>query len=1316
MRIVFVPAAWADLGRAGRGAIALVVLAFGCRTAFPVHAQAPSPVSIPLSLVAPAGGSPYQLGIQIGIDGGASQRYLFDTGSAIFNANYLTNVPNSPFGPNGNNITYAYGPNGDLGSVTGTLLEAKSLTFYNQAGGAVATLSADPGYMVNAVTSVTAGSANPNLRYNFDGTNYYGVFGAGNFVSWSSAGGPAGIPAPGGILGQTIVSGATQGYVMSANAWLNPGATTALASQPNGTTVMIGDQSYSIACSPCVTVGLTPEVIGQFAPVGPLSPTNQVGVVPLETGTHRFRNPYGGDQGNKASTAFGGIFTISLTKDGQTVSSTAPTLLDTGASPLLSQSLNNPAVSDGTSVQDGTTVSATGVTQGGAPVPGLPSTTAVFADPPNSHSAATYHAGFYPPDPTCTAPNTCNRSGIWFFLQNSVMYDLSDNVIGYTPFFVTNTKLATTAGANLIVNGNNVQLGLAGVIAGAGGVQVESGGAVQLSAANTYTGATTIDPGGQLNIAGPGSIAMSSGVTNNGIFDISRAWNTVSVQNLLGSGQTFLGAGKLTITNANGTYAGTVADSGGAYDVAGGKIELAGGTLFLLGANTYSGGTIVNSGATLMIQADSALGNASGGLTLDGGTLMAQANLATARNVRLDSNGGTFDTNGFALTLGAPVNGTGALSKNGLGVLTLSGANDYTGGTVVNGGTLQLAPGASLPSSGVLVVNGGTMDFNGNDVTVGGLAGLGGTVSLGGAILTVAEQGNTAFGGTITGAGGLIVQGPGLLTLSGINTYTGPTNVTGGRLSVNGSIASDVTVRPGGNLGGNGNIFGTVNVLGAIAPGNSIGTLTVNGAYTQAPGSSYLVETNNAGQTDRINVTGAPGTATLAGGAVVVTSATGVYAPSTTSTILNATGGVIGTYAGAASLYPFLQPSLSYDANNVYLTLRPGGFGAGGATANQSAVGRALDQSVAGSSGDLATVIGTMATYTLGQGQAAMTAISGQNYSGFGTANVGGGVMFMNALAQQLSVARTGRGEASRLALAEVCEPVAFEACEGERRSPWSLWGSALGGLATVAGNANAGTLTYNTGGFATGLDYRVNPTLLLGGGVGFASGNQWVGGFSGQGSTNSYQASLFASFTPGAFYLDALAGYGYNDNQMTRQIVLPNLGARTAQGRTGANQILGQAEAGYRIGLDDRTAASLTPFARLQATGVYQAGFSESGAQSLSLTVASQTTSSVRSVLGAELAGEIDMGWAEKVTLLLRLGWAHEYADTARPMTAALAGAPGQNFTVYGAAPQRDAVTLGFGVSTAVVAGTELFFRYAGEFSTGSSANSLTGGFRMTW
>ena len=90
-----------------------------------------------------------------------------------------------------------------------------------------------------------------------------------------------------------------------------------------------------------------------------------------------------------------------------------------------------------------------------------------------------------------------------------------------------------------------------------------------------------------------------------------------------------------------------------------------------------------------------------------------------------------------------------------------------------------------------------------------------------------------------------------------------------------------------------------------------------------------------------------------------VVGASGVQAPRTTYTILNASGGVAGTFASANSLYPFLLPQLSYDANNVYLTLQVGGFAAAAQTATQQAVGRVLDANVFTATGDFATVIGT---------------------------------------------------------------------------------------------------------------------------------------------------------------------------------------------------------------------------------------------------------------------------------------------------------------------------------------------------------------------
>ena len=117
----------------------------------------------------------------------------------------------------------------------------------------------------------------------------------------------------------------------------------------------------------------------------------------------------------------------------------------------------------------------------------------------------------------------------------------------------------------------------------------------------------------------------------------------------------------------------------------------------------------------------------------------------------------------------------------------------------------------------------------------------------------------------------------------------------------------------------------------------------------------------------------------------------------------------------------------------------------------------------------------------------------------------------MNALGQQMALARGGSAAAaSARRWPQACE---VAACDGA--SPFSVWGSGLGGLGSVQGDGNSSTLTYNVGGAAAGIDYRFDPRFLVGIGVGYTHGTQWVNSFMGQGWTNTVSVAAYGSFTP---------------------------------------------------------------------------------------------------------------------------------------------------------------------------------------------------------
>ncbi len=353
------------------------------------------------------------------------------------------------------------------------------------------------------------------------------------------------------------------------------------------------------------------------------------------------------------------------------------------------------------------------------------------------------------------------------------------------------------------------------------------------------------------------------------------------------------------------------------------QINVAAGILgFDHGAGNPGGGAgvVVSNGATLYLY-NGQFGNFVNNLTLNGGAGVGGGgalqdngggNATETGTVMLNSGSSSISTAGGNLTLSGVVSGTGALTETGGNTLTLSNStNSYNGGTTVSAGTLQIGDGTTNGSLGTgAVTNSSAMVFKSN------------------------AAGNTV-GNAISGTGTL-TQAAGVTNLTGADTYTGATAVNAGTLKVNGSLTSAVTVGGSGTtgtptLGGGiglagsgvinankvytpsttvGSIQGLVTISGPgtgaaghLAPGNSVGTLSVN-SLTLSSGSILDYEFNSSAN-DFTNVTTSGGL-TLNGGGF------NLYQEGTTSTFSTfgtyALLGYSGTLGGALSNLSVLNP------------------------------------------------------------------------------------------------------------------------------------------------------------------------------------------------------------------------------------------------------------------------------------------------------------------------------------------------------------------------------------------------------------------------
>ncbi len=812
-----------------------------------------------------------------------------------------------------------------------------------------------------------------------------------------------------------------------------------------------------------------------------------------------------------------------------------------------------------------------------------------------------------------------------------------------------------------------------------------------------------------------------------------------------------VGIGTLVLSGPN-TYNGTTTISAGALNIqhasalgttAGGTIVEAGAALQMQGGITVHGEALALNGTG--INNDGALRSISGANGYTGNITLGSSSLITADSGASLAMSGVTGTNtnvtyggaGELRADGAIAIGTGSLTKEGTGTLSLSGTNTYTGITTINGGTLLTANHAAIVDTGAVVVNASGRLSVWDSETIGSLEGSGAVAIWIGQTLTIGGANtSTTFSGEISqfaGRGHLAKTGTGTLTLTGTNTYAGETTVDGGTLSIsgNGSIAASsmTTVHAGGTLAGTGIVGNTTINGGTLAPGNSIGTLTVQGNLVMTAASTYMVEVSPV-SADRVDVTG---TATLGGATVNASFAAGSYVTKQ-YTIVNAAGGVTGTFGTQVNtnLPTSFKSSLSYDANNAYLDLTldftptppPGPTPPTypSLNANQAAVGNALT-GFFNRTGGIPLVFGALDAKGLSQ-------VAGELGIGTQQTSFDAMTIFMGVMMDPFAV---GRGEVAvginsfadeAMGTAGRRAPTDAFASMHRKAPPmapafqerWNMWAAGFGGSQMTDGNVVAGSNNTKSSiyGMAAGADYWFSPFTVAGIAMAGGGTNFSVNG-GGTGRSDLFQVGGFIRHTIGATYISAAAAYGWQDITTDRTVTVAGLDQLRA--KFNANSYSGRVEAGNRFVLPWIGGLGLTPYGAVQVIAFDLPSYAESvvaGSNTFALAYGGKTVTATRSELGLRSDKSFALNDAI-LTLRGRAAWAHD-VNTDRSATATFQTLPGASFVVNGAGLARNAALTSASAELKWMNGWSVAATFEGEFSDVTRSYAGRGVVRYAW
>ncbi|MGH8047298.1 MAG: beta strand repeat-containing protein, partial [Chthoniobacterales bacterium] len=379
---------------------------------------------------------------------------------------------------------------------------------------------------------------------------------------------------------------------------------------------------------------------------------------------------------------------------------------------------------------------------------------------------------------------------------------LADDTVDYTDGETDSTPYSLSTASNNTIILHSLGTGIAtqsGVISGAGTLEKNGAGTIELTANNTFSGIFKLTTGtigiGNNSAFGTSTIQINGGeiravnaartVTNalqlNASFSVGRL-TTFAGNAALGADITITANNPDGPANGDSTFSGVISGSRG-ITIAEGPNGIGTGAIIFGGVNTYTGGTTISSGQ-LTVSSGASLAAATSALTVNGGTL--NLNNAAQSVGTLSGSGGTINlgtghtltvTNASNTSFAGSLAGNGSFIKTGSSTLTLTGTNTYAGTTTINAGTLQFGRQTSLynntPASwtaaNIVVESGATAAFNvggANEFTASDIATVSGIGTAGGGF----KNGSSIGMDTTNAAGGNFTYGNSLAdTNSGAN-------------------------------------------------------------------------------------------------------------------------------------------------------------------------------------------------------------------------------------------------------------------------------------------------------------------------------------------------------------------------------------------------------------------------------------------------------------------------------------------------------------------------------------------------------------------